>query len=181
MLAAVFVFQVGIFPVFAQNTNEIVNEEQTYPEEWIISGDDIEIKDGKYSYKLVIRANRTLTFDNDLEISYQGINGMYQLNYEIEENGNHIMIVTGNFDNIIVGSPLFKNLSDKSKKRILSRISEDSYSYQLILKTREGFSFKNNLRFFFDSDPHGYSLNYTYDLLTDEQILKISRNREGKE
>ena len=115
-----------------------------------------------------------MTFDNDLEISYQGINGRYQLNYEIDETDNHIMIVTGAFDNIIIASPLLDKIPDKNKKQLLSRISEDKYFYQLILKTAEGLSFENTLRFLFDSKPFGYSLFYAYDLLTDKQKLIIS-------
>ena len=174
LLAAVFIIQIGLFPAFAKNTNESVNEERTCPEEWIISGDDIEIQGGKYSYKLVIRSNKTLSFENDLEISYQGIEGRYQLNYEIEENGDHIMIVTGDFDHIIAASSLLENLSDQEKNQVLSHISGDSYSYQLILKTNEGFTYKNFLRYYYDSVPQGYFLFYTFDLLTDEQTLKIS-------
>ena len=172
ILAAVFVFQAGIFPVFAETANEIKSEEQTLPEEWVISGDDIEIQGGKYSYRLAIRSNGTLSFDNDLEISYQGIEGCYQLNYEIEENGNHIMIVTGYFENIIVNSPLIEKIPDL--KKILSHISGDTYSYQLILRTEEGFTFNNNLRFFFDSDPYEYSVNFTYDRSTDKLTVIIN-------
>ena len=153
---------------------EIVSEECNPSEEIVISGENIEIKDGKYSYKLVLRANGTLTFDNDLEIYYQGINGRYQLNYEIEETDNHIMIVTGTFENIIIESPLLEKMSDKNKEWILSHISEDTYFYQLVLRTAEGFTFTNTLRFLFDSQPLGYSLDYAYDLLTDEQSLNIN-------
>ena len=58
---------------------KIVSAEWKCPDEFVISGDNIEIRDGKYSYKLTLRANGTLTFDNDLAICYQGINGRYQL------------------------------------------------------------------------------------------------------
>jgi len=153
---------------------DIVSEEWSCPEEIVISGENIEIKDGKYSYKLVLRANGTLTFDNDLEIYYQGISGKYQLNYEIDETDNHIMIVTGTFENIIIESPLLEKMSDKNKEWILSHISEDTYFYQLVLRTAEGFTFTNTLRFLFDSNPLGYSLDYAYDLLTDQQSLIIN-------
>ena len=153
---------------------EIVDEEWSCPDEIVISGDNIEIKDGKYSYKLTLRSNGTLTFDNDLEIYYQGINGRYQLNYEIDETDNHIMIVTGTFENIIIASPLLEKLSDKNKEQIISRISEDTYFYQLVLLTADGFTFTNTLKFLFDSKPLGYSLNYAYDLLSDKQRLFIT-------
>ncbi len=153
---------------------EIISEEWKCPDDIVISGNNIKVKNGTYSYKLTLRANGTLTFDNDLEVFYQGINGRYQLNYEIDETDNHIMIVTGNFENIIIASPLLEKLSDKSKKRIHSHISDDTYSYQLVLRTSEGFSFTNTLRFLFDSKPLGYSVHYTYNLLTKKQSLIIN-------
>lgn len=153
---------------------EIIGEEWSCPDEIVISGSNIKVHGGRYSYKLTLRANGTLTFDNDLEIFYQGINGRYQLNYEIDETDAHIMIVTGTFENIIIASPLLEKFSDKSKNYILSHISDDTYFYQLVLKTTEGFTFTNTLRFLFDSKPLGYSLQYTYDLLTDKQKLIIS-------
>ena len=153
---------------------EILNEEWICPDEIIIHGEDLEVQGGKYNFKLTIRSNGTLTFDNDLEVYYQGINGKYKLNYEIDETDNHIMIVTGTFDNIIIKSPLLEKLSDKSKNWILSHISEDTYFYQLVLKTTEGFSFTNMLRFLYDSKEYGYFINYVYDLLTDDHKLVIS-------
>ena len=191
-IAAVFIFQVGIFPVFAGNAGEgkkitaigytapsssTENEtkDQVLLEEMIISDYDVEIQGGKYSYKLVIRADGTLSFDNDLEITYQGINGWYQLNYEIEETGTHIMIVTGYFENILAASPLLEKLSDENRNWVLSHVSGDSYSYQLNLRTGEGFTFTNTLRFLVDSEPYGYSLDCLYDLLTDNLSVTINK------
>ena len=154
---------------------EIISEEWRCPDDIVIAGNNIKVQNGTYSYKLTLRANGTLTFDNDLEVFYQGINGRYQLYYEIDETDNHIMIVTGNFENIIIASPLLEKFSDKSKTRIHSHISDDTYSYQLVLRTSEGFSFTNTLRFLFDSKPLGYSLHYTYNLLTKQQSLIINR------
>lgn len=151
---------------------EIISEEWKCPD-IVISGNKIKVQNGTYSYKLTLRANGTLTFDNDLEVFYQGISGRYQLSYEIDETDNHIMTVTGTFENIIIASPLLEKISDKNKNYILSHISEDTYSYQLILRTAEGFSFTNSLGFLFDSKPFGYSIHYTYDLLTDKQNLII--------
>ena len=156
------------------NILEILSAEWTCPDEIIIQGEDLEVQGGTYNFKLTIRSNGTLTFDNDLEVYYQMIDGKYQLNYEIDETDNHIMIVTGTFDNIIIKSPLMEKISDKSKEWILSHISEDTYSYQLILKTAEGFSFTNMLKFLYDSKEYGYSLNYIYDLLTDDHTLTIN-------
>ncbi len=153
---------------------EIVREKWSGSAEYIISGRNITIKDGKYSYRLVIRSDKTLTFDNDLEIYYQGVNGRYRLHYDIDKTDNHTMIVTGSFDNIIVSSPLLQKISVSDKEWILSHISGDSYFYQLVLKTKEGFSFENMLRFMFDAKQCGYSLKYRYDLKSDRQTLVIS-------
>ncbi len=154
---------------------EIVSEEVTPSDEYVISGEDIEILGGRYSYKLVIRANGTLTFDNDLEILYQGVNGKYRLHYEIDETDNHIMIVTGNFENIILASPLMKNLPPERREWILSHISDDSYFYELVLRTKEGFSFTNSLQLLVASRiRRGYSMDYQYDLASDEQTFMMT-------
>lgn len=179
IIAIVLVFQVGALTVFARSSEEdermiTISEEWKCSDDIVISGSNIKLQNGTYSYKLTLRANGTLTFDNDLEVFYQGINGRYQLNYEIDETDNHIMIVTGNFENIIIASPLLEKFSDKSKRLIHSHISDDAYSYQLVLRTSEGFSFTNTLRFLFDSKPLGYSVHYTYNLLTKKQILIIN-------
>lgn len=156
-----------------QDSLEIISEEWTTPAEYVISGKNISIRGGKYSYRLVIRSDRTLTFDNDLEIYYQGVNGRYQLHYDIDTTDNHTMIVTGTFDNIIIASPLLEKLRASEREWILTHISKDSYFYQLVLKTKEGFSFINTLRFLIDAWKCGYSVRYSYDLKTDKQTLVI--------
>ena len=153
---------------------EIVSEDWNKICEFVISRDNVSIKDGKYSYRLVIRTNGTLTFDNDLEIYYQGVNGRYKLHYDIDETDDHTMIVTGVFDNIIVASPLLDKLSAEDREWILAHISKDSYFYELFLKTKEGFSFQNTLQFLLDARKYGYSIKYTYDLLTNKQTLVIT-------
>lgn len=158
---------------FSSNRLKIVSEEWDNIAEYVISGTNISIKDGKYNYRLVIRSDRTLTFDNDLEIYYQGVNGRYRLHYDIDKTDNHTMIVTGVFDNIIIASPLLQRISAAEKEWILAHISKDSYFYQLVLKTKEGFSFINSLRFLIDARKCGYSVKYSYDLQTDEQTLII--------
>ena len=158
---------------FSSDEAETADEEKTVLRERVFSRENIKILGGNYSYKLVLREDGTLTFDNDLEISYQGINGWYQLNYEIEKNENHIMIVTGYFENIITESPLLKLFSDQNKNWILSHITEDSYYYQLDLRTKEGFTFKNILKFLFNSRQYGYTINFSYDLTTKKQALDI--------
>lgn len=153
---------------------KIVSEEWTAPAEYVISGRNITIRGGKYSYRLVIRSDRTLTFDNDLEIYYQGVNGRYKLHYDIDKTDNHTMIVTGVFDNIIIASPLMEKISPSEREWILKHISNDSYFYQLVLKTKEGFSFVNSLRYYFDAKKCGYMMRYRYDLATDRQTLIIT-------
>ncbi len=153
---------------------KIVSEEWTAPAEYVISGRNITIKGGKYSYRLVIRSDSTLTFDNDLEIYYQGVNGRYKLHYDIDKTDNHTMIVTGVFDNIIIASPLMERISASEREWILKHISNDSYFYQLVLKTKEGFSFVNSLRYYFDAKKCGYMMRYRYDLATDRQTLIIT-------
>lgn len=153
---------------------KIVREDWTRIRELVISRRNISIKDGKYSYRLVLRSNRTLTFDNDLEIYYQGVNGRYKLHYDIDKTDNHTMIVTGVFDNVIIASPLLEKLSEADRNWILAHVSKDSYFYQLFLKTKEGFTLTNALRFMFDSHKLGYSIKYAYDLLTDKQTLIIT-------
>ena len=76
------------------------------------------------------------------------------------------MTVTGTFENIISANPLTGKLRD--------RVSEDSYFYQLALRTKEGFSFTNKLKFLFDGNAYDFSIHYSYDLLTDSQTLDIS-------
>lgn len=153
---------------------KIVREDWSRIRELVISRKNVSIKDGKYSYRLVLRSNRTLTFDNDLEIYYQGVNGKYRLHYDIDETDDHTMIVTGVFDNIIIASPLLEKLSEEDRNWILSHVSRDSYFYQLLLKTKEGFTFMNALRFMIDSHKLGYSIKYAYDLLSDKQTLVIT-------
>ena len=103
------------------------------------------MEEGLYMYRLTLRSDKTLTFDNQLKIYYQGINGNYSLHYEIDPTDNHLMVVTGLFENIIVSSPLLKKFSAAKRNWILSKISEDSYFYRLDLKTNEGFTFIKEL------------------------------------
>lgn len=122
-------------------------------------------------------------FDNDLTREYQGVNGKYQLHYDINEANQHTMIVTGEFDHIITASPLLEKISAEKKKRILSNVSDDSYFYQLVLKTEKILTFRrNNLRFRYSSDQHGYSIEYQYDnrrRQTEREIQRIGRDEAG--
>ncbi len=162
---------------FPSCTVEVVSEELKWlrPTELIVSGENVAVEDGLYAYRLTLRFDRTLTFDNRLKILYQGINGQYSLHYEIDRNDNHVMVVTGLFENIIVSSPLLKKLSAARRNWILSKISEDSYFYRLDLRTQEGFTFINKLKFLFEQKTSGYSIDYQYDLSTDKQTLKINK------
>ena len=152
----------------------LARSELVSPAEFIISGTDIPVINGIYSFRLVLRSNKTLTFDNDLENTYQGIDGDYQLHYDINEEDNHTMIVDGLFANIITASPLLERLPEKIGEWVSDHISEDSYLYQLALVTKEGFTFENALKFLYDKTREaGLSVKYSYDLLTNKSSLVI--------
>ena len=165
LLAAAVILQVTLLTSFAEAADaermasgriENVSMDRIRPGDIVIERSDISIKDGKYSFRLVLRARGGLTFDNDLEIYYQGVDGKYKLHYEIDADDNHIMVVTGTFDNILVASPLLKKIRD--------RIGEDSYFYRLILKTDEILSFTNKLSFLLDGNRQEYSYSFDIDL-----------------
>ncbi len=162
------------FPSF---TVEVVSEDLKWvkPTALIISGENVAVEEGLYMYRLTLRSDKTLTFDNQLKIYYQGINGNYSLHYEIDPTDNHLMVVTGLFENIIISSPLLKKFSAKKRNWILSKISEDSYFYRLDLNTKEGFSFINKLKFLFEQKLTGYSVDFMYDLPTNKQVLKVNK------
>lgn len=155
--------------VIPSDTPPTDNEEPDDSTEYVLSGSNIPVVNGTYNYELVIRPPDRLTFDNDLENFFQGVFGKYQLHYAIEELDNHIMTATGLFKNILTASPLVIFCKDA--------ISEDSYFYQLDLRTKEGFSFINNLQYLFNGEQHGYSIYYDYDLLTNEQTFEIGEPR----
>ena len=147
---------------------------QSASEDLVLSGQDIAVEDGKYSYLFRLRPNGTLVFDNQLERKYQGIDDNYRLHYDIDETDCHTMIVAGEFDHIITESPLLKILSEEKRNQILKNVSEDSYCYQLALKTGNEFTFTNSLGFLYDSDQHGYSIDYRYDIPADKNTVKFT-------
>ena len=162
---------------FSAANIEIINEKWIIPHQFVISGKDIPINDGKYSYQLKLKSDGTLTFGNDLEIYYQGIDGLYKLDYEIDKTDNHSMIVNGVFDNIIVASPVLDMLPEKCRNTIVSKISDDSYDYKLDLQTDYGFSFQNKLQFLFGSTELSFSTKYDYDLPTDLSTVMVCWTR----
>ena len=158
---------------FSAANIELINEKWIIPRQFTISGNDIAVQDGKYSYYMKIRSDGTMVFNNDLEIYYQGVDGLYKLNYEIDKNDNHIMLVNGTFDNIILASPLLENLKEQYRNFIIDNVSEDSYDYELDLWTNDGFSFTNKLQFLFKSTPVSFSTSYDYDLPTDISTVMV--------
>ena len=158
---------------FSAANIEIINEKVIVPRQFMIYGKDLPVNDGKYSYQLKIRSDGTLTFDNDLEIYYQGVDGLYKLNYEIDKNDNHIMIVNGLFRNIILASPLLEKLPEKYSDYITSNISDDTYEYNLDLQTDYGFTFQNRLQFLLGTTSMSFSTRYEYDLPTDVSSVMI--------
>ena len=113
--------------------------------------------------------------------AYQGVDGRYQLHYDIDEAGLHNMIVTGEFDNIITASPLLEKLSAETRNRILSNVSDDSYFYHYVLKTEKELTFRNSLAFLYGSDRHGFSFDYRYDISADKQTVKFKVSDDTKQ
>ena len=153
---------------------KIVSEKWLRPEEFMISSRDIPLNPGKYSYQLRVRSDGTLNFNNDLEVYYQGIDGSYKLDYAIDETDNHLMLVTGLFENIVTRSPALDILPTRSRNWVTANFSDDSYFYELDLATREGFTLRNNLQFMYKSIPNVYSVEYVYKLLNNDQALKVN-------
>ena len=194
---------------------DVVSEKWIGPNELTVGGENIAVEGGKYNYELKLSAKEGFVFDNDLVVSYQGVDGKYNLHYDFPpgEDTNHTMIVTGDFDNIIAASPLIDkidigklltlvisedyaqavdfilddgvSLADKasvdSDSSKINHVSDDKYSYELVLKTKEGFSFNNTLQFLYDEDKYGYSLDYNYDLSADKNTLVIKGIAEKKQ
>ena len=173
-------FSIELDPETLDKVN-VDSERWIGPNELTVSGNNIAVAGGKYRYELKLSAEKGFAFDNNLEINYKGIDGIYKLNYSFPpgDDSNHTMIVSGDFDNIIAASPLIDRIDvgkllvlmitghpvqavdfllddgipfskkasvDEVNSRI-SHISNDKYSYELVLKTKEGFSFSNTLQF----------------------------------
>ena len=94
----------------SSNNTEITSRENLNAKELIIEDKGIEVEGGSFDYTLKIKPDLTLTMDIDLSIVYQEIDGLYNLHYEIDEQKNHTMIVSGTFRNIVVNSPLVEQL-----------------------------------------------------------------------
>lgn len=207
-----------IYVEFSQDLLEkIMTGEGTWDDgRLVISGDDIQLQDGKYSFELRLSAEEGFVFDNDLSIRYQGIDGVYTLHYDfpLDQEGRydyHTMIVTGEFENIISASPLINmgNIKSDDIARMIAlvisgdyegalnfllddgvpfsekahidkqdsscvSVSDDTYSYQLVLKTNEGFTFTNALDFTYNEEVYGYKLEYKYDLDNNGHTLVIT-------
>ena len=135
-----------------------------------LSGKDIVLENGAFNYNLYANASGKMTYDNDLKIQYQGVDGKYNIHYDMVDTDHHTMIVNGLFYNIMKTSPLLNRYSN--------RISDDSYAYKLDLRTNEGFTFNNHLDYRFDGKQRDYSVNYKYDLATKTQTLVVSGYRD---
>lgn len=130
-----------------------------------VAGTNIILSNGAYNYQLYANTAGRMIFDNDLAIAYQGVDGKYSLHYDMVDADNHIMIVNGTFNNLLTASPLLQQIRD--------RISEDSYSYQLNLRTTEGFAFNNRLSYLYNGSLRGLVINFSYDKATNSQSLVI--------
>lgn len=243
LLAALLIVQMGMFTAFADDpveedaitiyigmedsrpvllvefSQDLLEKIMTGEGTWddgrlVITGDDIQLKDGKYSFELNLSAKEGFVFDNDLSIGYYGA---YNLHYDfpLGPDGQHTMIVTGDFDNIISESPLINigNIKSDDIARMIalvisgdvegamdflledgvpfsekahididsssSSVSDDTYSYQLVLKTNEGFTFTNALSFIFEKEVFGYKLEFEYDLADNGHTLVITGTGSG--
>lgn len=176
--------------------------------ELTVSGDNIALENGTYRYELKLSTKEGFSFSNDLKVYYQGIDGRYEMKYTFPpgEDANHTMIVTGDFDNIIAASPLKIDVgkllayilsgdyskavdfildeglhfSDNVSVEGVYPVSDDKYSYELVLKTKEGFHFCNKLDFIYDGEKYGYTIDYDYDLLEKNHKLIIRVGDEKK-
>lgn len=85
----------------------------------VIHDEDVETEGGTFDYSLTIRPDLTLTIDIDLSNTYEDIEGKYNLHYDIDEDKNHMMVVSGKFDNVIVSSPLLEQIHPEMVKRLV--------------------------------------------------------------
>ena len=172
-----------------------------------VSGSNIAVAGGEYNYELKLSAKEGFYFANDLKgVYYQGVElEDYQLEYVIPpDSDNQTMIVKGSFNNILqldagkllamilsdnyadaidfimdTGSPFSKNIFVDSGRT--TKISDDKYSYELVLKTAEGFHFSNTLAFLYDEEKYGYTIDYDYSLSDDKHTLTIKGLAEKKQ
>ena len=104
-------FSVELDPSLSDKVNVVSEKwidisDESY--ELTVGGENIAVAGGKYRYELTLSTIDGFVFDNELTgITYHGVNGDYRLHYDYPpEDGNHTMIVKGDFDNIIAASPL---------------------------------------------------------------------------
>lgn len=211
----------GERPQFSVELDPALKEDiSVVSEKWVdrngkeltVSGNNIAVAGGKYKYELKLSSKKGFAFDNEFKgVFYKGIEvENYQLHYDFPaEDNNHTMIVSGDFNNIIVASPLkidvgkllvlvisgnysgavdfilsddinvSENVSIESGKT--NRISNDKYSYELVLKTKEGFHFCNKLEFLYDENKYGYTMDYNYSLSDNKHTLTIKGLAEKKQ
>ena len=143
--------------------------------ELIIESKDVETDGGTFDYSLKIRPDLTLVIDIDLENVYEEIEGQYNLHYEIDDDKNHIMVVSGKFDNVIVDSPLL----EKVHPEMVSRLVGIAESLGFFSPDEEGnYDWIEELC----EDPQNWvqtnisedSYSYTLDLKTDEGFTFVN-------
>ena len=212
---------VGEKPQFSVELDPSLKEDvSVVSEKWIdrndkeltVSGNNVAVAGGEYRYELKLSSENGFAFDNELDgVFYNGVElERYNLHYSFPPgDDNHTMIVSGDFNNIIVASPLkidagkllalvisgnysgaadfilsddinaSENVSIENGKT--DRISNDKYRYELVLKTKEGFHFCNKLEFLYDEDKYGYTMDYDYSLSDNKHLLTIKGLAEKKQ
>ena len=111
LLASLFVVGCSTNDTSSSSIEPISHSYSTKLKEVVIEEQNLEGEGGNYSYSLKVKPDLTLTMDIDLTITYQEIDGKYNFHYEIDKDKNHIMVVSGKFDNVIVNSPLVEQLN----------------------------------------------------------------------
>ena len=151
------------------STTETSSNVVTSRSDLVIKKKDVEGEYGTYDYSLRIRPDLTLEFDIDLASVYQDIDGDYNLHYEIDKEKNHIMVVSGKFDNVIVSSPLIEQIHPEMVTRLVKTaeslgffIPDENNSYEWIE------DICNDPQNWIQTNISEDSYSYKLDLKTDE-------------
>ena len=138
-------FSVELDPSLSDKVNVVSEKwidisDESY--ELTVGGENIAVAGGKYRYELTLSTIDGFVFDNELTgITYHVVNGDYRLHYDYPpEDGNHTMIVKGDFDNIIAASPLKIDVG-----KLLAYILSEDYTKAVDFILDEGFNYSDNV------------------------------------
>ena len=141
----------------------------------VIHDENVETEGDTFDYSLTIRPDLTLTIDIDLSNTYEDIEGKYNLHYDIDEDKNHVMVVSGKFDGIIVDSPLI----DKVQPEMIKRLVGIAETLGFLLPDQNG-SYEwieeicNDPQNWIQTNISEDSYSYTLDLKTDEGFTFVN-------